>query len=171
MKIGIYFGSQTGNTEAAAEAIQSALAAKAPEGVDIANVRTADLASMSGYDVLLLGCPTWNVGELQEDWAERFPDFAGIDFKGKKVALFGCGDQDGYPKNFQDSLGIIGDKVVENGGELYGFWPVDDYDFEMSEGIVDKHFLGLALDDDNEPQKSAARIEGWTAQLLAELGL
>jgi len=171
VKIGMFYGSTTGNTEAAAEKIKARFDAVQPGLVEGINVRTADLTDMGKYDMLLLGCPTWNVGELQEDWLEKFPELQQIDFGGKKVALFGAGDQVGYLKNFQDAMGIIGNVVVELGGELYGFWPVDDYNFEMSEGVVDGHFLGLALDDDNESHKSDARIEGWVDQLLLELGM
>lgn len=171
MKIGLFYGSTTGNTEAAGETIKSLIEAKHPGSVETLNVRTADVAAMTGYDVVILGCPTWNVGELQEDWIEQFPAFKGVDLKGKKVALFGVGDQKGYPKNFQDSLGIIGDQVVAQGGEIYGFVPTTDFNFEVSEGVVDDHFLGLPLDDDNESHKSRARIEAWTAQLMRELGL
>lgn len=171
MKIGLYYGSTTGNTEAAGSAIKGIIEAKHPGVVESINIRTADVAGMTGYDVLILGCPTWNVGELQEDWLEQFPAFKNVNLAGKKVALFGVGDQKGYPKNFQDSLGIIGDQVVARGGELYGFWPTSEFNFEMSEGVVDQHFLGLALDDDNESHKTSARIAAWTAQLMRELGL
>jgi len=171
MKIGLFYGSTTGNTEAAGSAIKSLFDAKQPGLVETLNVRTADVADMAGYDVIILGCPTWNVGELQEDWIEQFPHFKNVDLTGKKVALFGVGDQKGYPKNFQDSLGIIGDRVVAQGGELYGFWPTSEFNFEVSEGVVDGHFLGLALDDDNESHKTRARIEAWTAQLMRELGV
>lgn len=171
MKIGMYVGSTTGNTQSAGEKIKAAFDAKQPGLVEMFNVRTADFDTIKGFDVILLGCPTWNVGELQEDWLDRFPEFKNVSFEGKKVALFSVGDQVGYVKNFQDALGIVGNEVVAKGGELYGFWPTDDYNFEMSEGVVDKHFLGLALDDDNESHKTDARIARWCERLMAELGV
>ena len=171
MKIGMFVGSKTGNTEAAGERIMAAFNAKQPDLVEMFNVRTAELDTIQNYDVIMLGCPTWNVGELQEDWLDRFPEFKNVSLKGKKVALFSVGDAVGYVKNFQDALGIIGNEVVANGGELFGFWPTDDYNFEVSEGVIDKHFLGLALDDDNESHKSDARVDGWCEMLMAELGV
>ena len=171
MKIGIYMGSTTGNTEAAADAIKAEFDKKDPGLCEIFNVKTADLSTTSAYDLVIIGCPTWNVGELQEDWESQLPTLKSMSFPGKKLAFFGCGDQDGYLNNFQDALGIIGKEVVERGAEVYGFWPTDDYDFVQSEGVVDQHFVGLALDDDNEPEKTDARIEAWVKQLCLELGI
>ncbi len=170
MKFGIFMGSTTGNTETAAEAMKAEIEKKVPNSVTIHNVRTADLNAMRDYDVVVIGCPTWNVGELQEDWIEQLPGFKNIDLSGKKVAMYGVGDAKGYAKNFQDSLGILGEVVLDKGGDVHGFWPVDDYNFEMSEGVVDQHFLGLALDDDNESHKTRDRINAWIQQLLVEVG-
>lgn len=170
MKFGIFMGSTTGNTEAAADAMKEEIEKKEGHSVSIHNVRTADLNTMRDFDVVIIGCPTWNVGELQEDWMEQFPGFKNVDLSGKKVAMFGVGDAQGYAKNFQDSLGILGQVAIDKGAEIYGFWPVDDYNFEMSEGVVDQHFLGLALDDDNESHKSRDRINAWIGRLMAELG-
>lgn len=171
MKIGIFLGSTTGNTEAAAGAIKAEFDKKQPDMCSLHNVKTADLDAMKGYDLTIVACPTWNVGELQEDWTAQMPAFSKFDFSGRKVAFYGCGDQVGYLNNFQDALGILGNVAVAKGAEVYGFWPTDDYDFVMSEGVIDQHFLGLALDDDNEPEKSQPRIDAWVKQLCLELGL
>ena len=45
------------------------------------------------HDILLLGIPTRYYGEAQCDWDDFFPTLEEIDFNGKLVALFGCGDQ------------------------------------------------------------------------------
>ena len=56
--------------------------------------------------------------------------------------------------------------------ELVEVWPTAGYDFEASKGLFDeKHFIGLGLDEDNEPHLHETRIRGWTNQLLGELGL
>ncbi len=47
-------------------------------------------------------------GEAQCDWDDFFPTLEEIDFNGKLVALFGCGDQeDYYAEYFCDALGTI----------------------------------------------------------------
>ena len=54
--IGIYYGSSTGNTEAAANDIAAAL------GVDAANIHNVgdtDASTVADYDTLLLGSSTW----------------------------------------------------------------------------------------------------------------
>ncbi|MCB0215448.1 MAG: flavodoxin [Caldilineae bacterium] len=171
MKIGIFLGSTTGNTEAAANALKAELDKAEGSSCEILNVKTADLDAIKGFDLTIIGCPTWNVGELQEDWAAQFPGLQGMDFSGRKLAFFGCGDQVGYLNNFQDALGILGNVAVAKGAEVYGFWSTEGYDFVQSEGVIDQHFLGLALDDDNQPDQTQARIEAWSRQLRAELGI
>ncbi len=169
MKIGIFLGSTTGNTEAAASAVKTEFEKGGQHSCEVLNVKTADLDRIKAFDLSIIACPTWNVGELQEDWEAQLPTFQNLDFSGRKLAFFGCGDQVGYLNNFQDALGILGNVAVSKGAEIYGFWSTDDYDFVQSEGVVDKHFLGLALDDDNEPHKTPKRIEAWVKQLRLEI--
>ena len=61
--IGIFYGSTTGNTEAAAQDIAAALGTDA-----VFNVGEVDAASVADYDTLLLGSSTWGAGDLQDDW-------------------------------------------------------------------------------------------------------
>ena len=50
-----------------------------------------------------------------------------IDFSGKKVAYFGAGDQVGYPDTFQDAMGILEEKISDQGGTTVGYWSTDGY--------------------------------------------
>ena len=169
--IAVVYGSSTDNTRDAAEAIAAALRERCDAPVNLLDVATLkrDLSPLLRYDTLVLGCPTWNIGELQDDWYDAFPLLERLDWSGKRVALFGCGDQQGYPDSFQDALGIIGRAVRERGATIVGWWPVAGYDFYESLGVEDKHFFGLALDHDNEAQLTAGRIARWVVQLAAEL--
>lgn len=88
--IGIFFGSDTGNTENIAKMIQKQLGKDVADVHDIAKSSKEDLEA---HDILLLGIPTWYYGEAQCDWDDFFPTLEEIDFNGKLVALFGCGDQ------------------------------------------------------------------------------
>ncbi|XNM55933.1 flavodoxin domain-containing protein [Escherichia coli] len=90
---GIFFGSDTGNTENIAKMIQKQLGKDVADVHDIAKSSKEDLEA---YDILLLGIPTWYYGEAQCDWDDFFPTLEEIDFNGKLVALFGCGDQEDY---------------------------------------------------------------------------
>lgn len=169
--IGLFFGSDTGNTAQAAELIQKEFAAFQPGLVTVTDIAGRDLHELEAYDKLILGCPTWNIGELQSDWDSLFPQLDSIDLRGKQVALFGLGDEGGYPDTYQDAIGIIGKKVRERGASLVGYWPTDGYDFLESLGVQDGMFMGLALDDDNAPELTPKRIKAWVQQLITEFGL
>ena len=43
---------------------------------------------MSEYDKIIIGCPTWDIGLLQEDWRSKFDELDSIDFSGKTIAYY-----------------------------------------------------------------------------------
>jgi len=168
-KIGLFYGTQTGNTQTAAELIQKEFGG---EGVvelcDVANAATEDF---EGYEYLIIGCPTWNIGELQSDWEGLYEELDAIAFSGKKVAYFGAGDQIGYADNFQDAMGILEEKISSLGGQTVGYWPTDGYDFSESKAVRNGKFVGLAIDEDNQSDMTDSRIKAWVAQLKQEFGV
>lgn len=169
MKIGLVYGSTSGSTHAAAEKVASQLGGLFDEVVQIASI---DVAALASFDVLVIGTSTWNVGELQEDWHEVFDDLADVRFDGKLVLFFGCGDQRGYPDNFLDAMGILRARFVELGALCdMGHWPTEGYDFTASKAVVDGRFVGLALDEDNQPDLTDLRVAEWCAQVKREFGL
>jgi len=113
-KVGLFFGTQTGKTEFVAEVIQKELGGDSV--VTLHDVANADSSDFEGYQYIIVGCPTWNIGELQSDWDGLYNELDDVDFSGKKVAYFGTGDQIGYADNFQDAIGIIEEKISEQGG-------------------------------------------------------
>ncbi|MBF2073434.1 MAG: flavodoxin FldA [Synechococcales cyanobacterium C42_A2020_086] len=168
-KIGLFYGTQTGNTQNAAELIQKALGGS--DVVDLHDIANASPSDFEEYDYIIVGCPTWNVGELQADWEGFYEELDAIDFSGKKVAYFGPGDQVGYADNFQDAMGILEEKISELGGTTVGYWPTEGYDFTESKAVRNGKFVGLALDDDNQSELTESRINTWAAQLKQEFGL
>jgi flavodoxin I len=168
-KIGLFYGTQTGNTQTIAEAIQSQMGG---EGVvelyDVAQASTDDFAD---YECIIVGCPTWNIGELQADWTGLYDELDAIDFNGKKVAYFGAGDQIGYADNFQDAMGILEEKISELGGTTVGFWSTDGYEHSESKAIKNGKFVGLAIDEDNQSELTDERIQQWVAQVKQEFGV
>ncbi|WP_444944625.1 flavodoxin FldB [Microbulbifer sp. ZKSA006] len=168
--IGLFYGSSTCYTEMAAEKIRQCIG---PQWIDIHNVAEADINLAEDYDFLLFGIPTWDYGELQEDWENIWDDLAALDLHGKKVALFGLGDQEGYPQWFQDALGYLHSQLLACGARAVGYWPVDGYEFEESKGLTDdgSQFVGLALDEESEFDLSEERIQRWCAQVMREFGL
>lgn len=169
-KVGLFYGTQTGNTQNAAEQIQKALGG--PQAVDLIDIANADIEDFAKYEYIIIGCPTWNIGELQSDWQGFYDEQLGsVDFRGKKVAYFGCGDQVGYPDNFQDAMGILEEMITSLGGQTVGYWPTEGYTFNGSKALRGNRFVGLALDEDNQPELTAQRIQAWAKQLKREFGL
>ena len=90
-------------------------------------------------------------------------------FKGIRAAFFGCGDQVGYPDNFLDAIGYLAKPFIENGGELVGRWPIEGYEFDVSEAQDGEEFLGLGLDNDNEEELTEERLIIWAELIRDEL--
>jgi flavodoxin II len=172
--IGLFYGSSTCYTEMAGEKIRTALHKILGEGrVDFFNIADTPIIQTQLYDYLIFGIPTWDYGELQEDWEEIWEELDSLDFSGKKIALYGLGDQVGYPEWFLDAMGYLHSKLVHRGALPFGYWPRAGYEFEASKALTpdEQYFVGLALDDENEFQLSDARIQQWCVQVIAEFGL
>lgn len=109
-------------------------------------------------------------GELQQDWADEWESFCQLDLSGMRVALFGVGDQLGYPEWFQDSLGLIANQVRKAGGVLVAPWPNQGYKFEASLALMEgeDQFVGLALDEDSQAWATDERLEVWLKQVQLE---
>ncbi|MDG2616392.1 flavodoxin FldA [Thermoleptolyngbya oregonensis NK1-22] len=168
-KIGLFFGTQTGNTQTIAEQIQKEFGGDGVvELIDIADASPEDFEA---YECVIVGCPTWNIGELQSDWEGFYDELDAIAFSGKKVAYFGAGDQVGYADNFQDAMGILEEKISSLGGTTVGYWPVDGYDFNESKAVRNGKFVGLAIDEDNQSDLTDERVKSWVAQLKREFGV
>lgn len=168
--IGLFYGSSTCYTEMASEKIRQQIGEHL---VDIFNIADTPMVQAEFYDYLLFGIPTWDYGELQEHWEEIWDDLDQVNFAGKKFAIFGLGDQVGYPEWFLDAMGYLHSKLVHRGALPCGYWPRAGYEFEASKALTPdgNYFVGLALDEENEFELSAARIQQWCTQVLNEFGL
>ena len=162
-KIGIIYGSTTGTCESLANQLAESL------GVASGDVHSADKltdALVSSYDVLILGTSTWGDGELQDDWYDGIKVLKNANLSGKAVALFGCGDSDSYCDTFCDGMGILYEDLKNSGCTFLGNRvSTDDYTFSGSTAVVDGAFVGLALDEVNESDKTSGRIETWVNEL------
>jgi flavodoxin I len=167
-KIGLFFGTQTGNTQTLAEMIQKEFGAGV---VDLYDMTDTEVSDFETYTQLIIGCPTWNIGEMQADWEGFYDELDQIDFSSKKVAYFGPGDQIGYADNFQDAIGLLEGKISGLGAKTVGQWPTDGYDFTESKAVKNGKFVGLALDEDNQPELTDSRIKTWVSQLKSEFEL
>ncbi len=170
-KVGIFFGTDTGNTRRIAKDIASMLgSATAAKPV---NVRNASVADMLACDALILGTPTYGEGQLPglstgnatESWEEFLPTLAGQDFSGKKVAIYGLGNQKGYPNEFVDAMFYLHERFAQCGATMIGAWDAEGYRFQNSKAIIDSRFVGLALDQENQKELTPARLDAWLTML------
>ena len=166
-KIGLFYGSSTCYTEFVAEKIQQQLGESV---VDLHNIVNTPLESMLDYELLIFGIPTWDYGELQEDWESIWDELDQIDLSDKTCAIFGLGDQLGYADWFQDAIGYLYFKLRSMGATLIGNWPNNGYEFKESKGLSEDKslFLGLALDEESQPELTDARVSQWLEQILKE---
>lgn len=173
-RIGIFFGTDTGRTRLVAKQIAKKLGGLADAPV---NIGRATLAEFLACETLILGSSTLGDGELpglstglsQPSWEEFLPLLADADLTGKRIAIFGLGDQKKYPTEFVDAIGIIHDAVVGCGARAIGYWPTTGYEFEASLAVDGDHFLGLALDQINQPLLTEERVDNWLTQIRAAL--
>ncbi|MFO7766068.1 MAG: flavodoxin [Pelovirga sp.] len=165
MKIGIFYGSTTGNTASAARRLAELITT-----AKLYPVVEASRADFESCDLLILGSSSWCDEEdrLQDDWNDAFECLHEANLKGKKVALFGIGDQVGYPDAFVDAIRVLHDLARAAGAEVIGKWPDEDYDYHYSAATQGDFFLGLPLDVTNQPELTEARLNNWVAQLRRE---
>ncbi|MCB9226168.1 MAG: flavodoxin [Chitinophagales bacterium] len=171
-KIGLFYGTDTGNTEMVAnKLIEKIEAILGSDSVDLFEIYQKKAEDMNAYDLIIMGQPTWYDGELQGDWEEFIPELKKIDFSNKKVAFFGLGDQYGYASYFCDSLGVFADMVMEQGGQIVGYTSTEGYEHDFSKAEKDGQFCGLCLDEDNQDELTEERLENWLPKVLKEFGL
>merc|ERR1719168_599980 len=152
------------------------LRATAPEmGVGLEMTDIADLSGddVAAFDGIIVGAPTWHTGADTERsgtaWDEFiYGDLTSLDLKGKKVAIFGLGDQSGYGDNFCDAMDELKSCFSAQGAEVIGSWSTDGYDHMESKSVEGDKFVGLACDEDNQPDQSEERVKAWIAQIKGE---
>ena len=133
----IIYGSSTGTCQDLASRIATKLGVDSADVFDVSKVSADQLGA---YQNLILGTSTWGAGEMQDDWYDGVKTLKAAGLSGKTVAIFGCGDSEGYCDTYDDS-----------------------------EAVVDGHFVGLALDEVNEDDKTDERIDAWVKEIQPEL--
>jgi len=161
-KIGIFYSFNTQNTSKAAEMIAAELG---EENVDKVNVEEIEDDQFLAYPYMILGVPTWFDGELPNYWDEFVPAIEDMDLLGKTVAIFGFGDQVLYSQNFVDAIGIMADLIEEKGAKIVGEHPLKGYTYYSSRAVRGDKFMGLVLDNDNQPEQTEKRIKEWVGRI------
>jgi len=159
----VVYGSSTGTCEAIAAKIAERIGAEAINVSDL----TADVIAEN--DNLLIGTSTWGAGELQDDWYDGVDTLKGADLSDKVAAVFGCGDSASYSDTFCGAMKELYDAAKAGGATVVGEVDIDGYTFDDSDAVVDNKFVGLALDDINEDDKTDSRIDAWIEQIKGSL--
>ena len=136
--------------------------------IEMVNAEEISEELFISFDQIIMGVATWFDGELPNFWDEFVPALEELDLTGKKFALFGLGDQKGYPENFLDGVGIMGEILEGQGATLVGFTSSEGYEFESSRALRNKQFLGLAIDFENQGSMNKQRVAAWIEELRKE---
>lgn len=169
-KIGLFFGSDTGNTESMAEQIRDLLGGE--DVVDLKDISVDEIEEMHDYEKIIIGVPTWYEGDLQSAWMNVYEEMDKLDLNGKTIAFFGCGDQEGYTDNFLDAMGTLHEKVTSLGAKTIGKWSTEGYEFEASKAVIEEgFFVGVGFDFENQMELNDERCEGWVNQIKGEFEL
>lgn len=166
--VGLIYGTRTYNTKRVAEKIAKA------SGLVAIPVEKLTLEAFSAFDHLIVGAPTLNTGNVVRRSGTPMDEFlytvlpAAGSLHGKKVALFGLGEQMPYPSSFCEALDELGTCFRDSGAQLIGRWPLDGYDIWESRAVWNGEFVGLTIDEEDQPELTDERIERWLKQLKAE---
>ena len=143
-KIGIFYGSTTGITESVAYRLAELMHVKKEDIHDVARSK-----------------------DLQDDWYDFLDGIETLDLKDKTIALFGCGDQS-MSDTFCNAIGTIYHRLQKTGATFYGAFEAGDYTFDKSTAFINGKFIGLLIDDVNEPEKTENRLDHWVELLQSE---
>ncbi len=157
-KYGIFYGSATGTTADVASRIGAQLGVDA---ADIKNVKDVDPVQFGDYEVLVLGTSTWGDGEIEEDWYDVLAGVEMLALKGKKIALFGCGDEN-MSDTFCNGVGELYSRLKKTGATFIAPFNTDGYSYSKTSAEVDGRIVGLLLDEVNKPELTPAKISAWT---------
>lgn len=136
------------------------------------NAEEISKADFEKFDNFIISAPTWFDGELPNYWDEFLPDLEELDLKGKKIAIFGLGDQKNYPENFCDAIGLMAELFENQGATIVANQvPVKGYTFESSKALRGEYFVGLPLDQDNQPRLTNERLKNWIEEVKTAFNL
>lgn len=167
-KIGLFYGPVGGSTERVAELIHKILGAGK---CDILKVRDSKKEDLSKYDNIIFGCSTigtetWQSDQVKSGWFTFIHELGKADLKGKKIAIFGLGDQIRYPDHFVDAMGEIYEILKGMGVDTVGKVDPSGYQFTDSKALAGGKFVGLPIDEEFESDQTEKRIRIWLEDVL-----
>ncbi len=166
----LVYGTDTNNTESIAQELQTRFE-QLGLGVELTNITDLEPETLLAHSYCVFGIPTWDFGGIQADWEAFEPVLRSLDFSQHQIAIFGLGDQFGYGDFFIDAVGWLHEILAEQGGNFYGYWPTKGYDFNASRALLPdgEHFMGLAIDEDQQFELTEQRLAAWVELLKTSM--
>ncbi|MEM8736189.1 MAG: flavodoxin domain-containing protein [Planctomycetota bacterium] len=160
-KIGIYYASSGGRTRRVAGALAEILSERAY--VEANDIRSAELAEMSNWDLLILGSPTYGSGELHPNWTNWNREIISMDLElaTTQIAVFALGDQRHHRSTFGDAIWRLEELRNKLGSPAVG-------EIEGPDGNGDR-LPGLVLDAISQRRSIPSQLVLWAKKLFAEL--
>jgi len=172
-KTAIFFSPQGGSVNRVALQLGELLG---KDQVDIIAVPDATRDDVSQFHKIILvgstvGADHWDNEVIVDEWNDFFEMISDLNFKDKKLAIVGLGNSVLYPSHFADGMAALHEEITKLGAPVFGKVESKEYDFEDSEALDDDgYFCGLALDEDNEAELTAGRLENWISLLKPDFG-
>jgi len=169
-KTGIFYGPEKGSVSKVAKIIATELGEGNSELMPIKEASPAEIEKFEHiiFGISTLGRTNWDSDHDDNDWDQFFTQLSKINWEGKKVAIFGLGDHINYPDHFVDAIGWLKEKLKPYNVEIVGKCEAEEYQFNDSEALEGLFFAGLPIDEDNEAEKTLARVRNWLKKLSQE---
>lgn len=118
MKIGVFYASMSGNTEAIADIIAGELKDQNHD-VDLEDFMSVQSAAeLLNYDLTFIGLYTWGDGDYPDECLDVIEEIEQLDLENHPFAIFGSGDTS-YPE-FCGALDHLQKLIEEQGGTVVG---------------------------------------------------
>lgn len=160
-KIGVFYGSTSGNTTAIVDEVEFYLKKEEYEVINVAD----GIKGIENYENLILITPTYGVGELQADWEAVSSDLRKIDFSNKRVGIIGLGNQFAFGESFVGAMRVLYDIVTQNNGTIVGMTKDEGYKYAETTAVIAGNFVGLAIDESNQGSQTPEKIKAWIDEI------
>lgn len=168
-KIALFYAPKGGSVNCMASMIAEKFGS---QKVDMMCVSEVSADKIIEYDKIIFGNSSIhrgsNLADGDKNWQDFLTQLKKIDLTGKKIAIFGLGNQLTYPDHFVDSIGDLADFLEERNAKIFGKVMDEGYNYKKSRALRGDKFMGLPLDEETEGDKSEARIDSWLIQLKKE---
>ena len=167
-KTALFFSPVGGNVHSVTKKLGEMIGS---DKVDIIPVKEVEQGDVEKYNQIILlgstvGADHWNNETITDEWPAFFEKIKDLSLEKKKLAIVGLGNCVLYPAHFADGMAVLYERIKKQNAQIFGFVDAKDYDFTDSEAVNDEgYFCGLAIDEDNEDELTAGRLENWISIL------